>query len=138
MHDLRFNLRSCKSHGISLRMHYTASLPIITLRCAADADIQGGGTALLPPSQPALLTMTVDGVMRIWVEVTVTPPPAALPAPLSPKEAPERAQQAPKAAEQVPSLYSFATVKGLVMLAGLQTCRHRVQQAHTNSHRLPW
>ena len=88
-------------------MHHALSLSDVTLHCGADSDVQGGGTTLLPPSQPALLTMTADGVMRIWVEVTVTPPPAALPAPLSLKEAPERAQQAPKAAEQVPALCSI-------------------------------
>ena len=90
-------------------MHHALSLSDVIPRCGADSDVQGGGPTLLPPSQPALLTMTADGVMRIWVEVTVTPPPAALPAPLSPKEAP-RAQQAPKAAEQVPSLCSFVNM----------------------------
>jgi hypothetical protein len=30
--------------------------------------------ALLPPAQPALLTLAADGTMRVWVEVTMAPP----------------------------------------------------------------
>ena len=39
---------------------------------AGGADKEEGPSgALLPPAQPALLTMTHDGVMRVWVEVTM-------------------------------------------------------------------
>ena len=53
--------------------------------------------------------MTVDGVMRIWVEVTVSPPPSIVPNTGSQKEAPERAQQIPKADEQVLSFLIHVT-----------------------------
>lgn len=33
----------------------------------------GGGAALLPGSQAALLTATADGTLRVWVEVTLAP-----------------------------------------------------------------
>ena len=49
--------------------------------------------------------MTVDGVMRIWVEVTVTPPPSAVSSPGSLREPPDSAQQASKAADQVLSMF---------------------------------
>lgn len=34
---------------------------------------EGPAGALLPPAQPALLTMTRDGIIRIWVEVKMPP-----------------------------------------------------------------
>lgn len=45
---------------------------IVVICEAGDTDSgQGPAGALLPPAQPALLTMTRDGVMRVWVEVTM-------------------------------------------------------------------
>ena len=57
---------------------------------------QGSSPSFLPPAQPALLTLTADGSMRIWVEVTVTPPTPPLPAPVSsgtPTQHPRPSQQ---------------------------------------------
>lgn len=49
------------------------TVALIIVMCeAGDTDSgQGPAGALLPPAQPALLTMTRDGVMRVWVEVTM-------------------------------------------------------------------
>ena len=67
--------------------------------CCADADEPGSGPMLLPPAQPALLTLTADGVMRIWVEVTLTPSSPSASAAPTPKRSPEQ----PKSPQQVPS-----------------------------------
>ena len=66
--------------------------------CCADADEPGSGAVLLPPAQPALLTLTADGVIRIWVEVTLTPPSPSASASTTPKRSPEQ----PKSPQQVP------------------------------------
>ena len=58
--------------------------------------------------------MTADGVMRIWVEVTVAPPAPVLPSAVSPKEAPAKAPQPPKAAEQVSA--SFTIVNSIAAI----------------------
>ncbi|CAL5224911.1 g7676 [Coccomyxa viridis] len=88
------------------------SAPVLAFQwCHGDLysdDSAQGGATLLPPSQPALLTMTADGVMRIWVEVTVAPPTPVLPGPVSPKEPPAKAQQPPKAVE-APTKSHFCT-----------------------------
>ncbi len=44
---------------------------------AGSDEADGYSGTLLRPAQPALLTMTNDGVMRIWVEVTMAPPQRA-------------------------------------------------------------
>ena len=62
----------------------------------SDESGQGSSPSFLPPAQPALLTLTADGAMRIWVEVTVTPPTPPLPAPVSsgtPPQHPQPSQQ---------------------------------------------
>ena len=63
----------------------------------SDESGQGGSPSFLPPTQPALLTLTADGAMRIWVEVTVAPPTPPLPAPVSSSASPQH----PKPSQQV-------------------------------------
>lgn len=41
--------------------------------CESHAGEDEGGAALLPGSQAALLTATLDGALRVWVEVTLAP-----------------------------------------------------------------
>ena len=76
----------------------TPSVRHITLgRFFSDESGQGSSASFLPPAQPALLTLTADGSMRIWVEVTVTPPTPPLPAPVSSGTPPQH----PKPSQQV-------------------------------------
>lgn len=53
-------------------------------------DESGGPTkgGLLPPAQPALLTVTRDGCMRVWVEVTMAPQQKSADSTASPSNAP--------------------------------------------------
>ncbi|BDA47164.1 probable DmX-like protein 2 at C-terminar half [Coccomyxa sp. Obi] len=51
-------------------------------------DGEGPAGVLLPPAQPALLTMTHDGIIRIWVEVKMAPQPRLADGTASPNGAP--------------------------------------------------
>jgi len=49
------------------------TLPRFTEAGGAGEEDAGGGAALLPGSQAALLTAGADGALRVWVEVTLAP-----------------------------------------------------------------
>lgn len=56
---------------IMLRGRPCCTVEVVLCKAGDAEEADGPAGALLPPAQPALLTMTRDGVMRVWVEVTM-------------------------------------------------------------------
>jgi hypothetical protein len=60
-----------------LALMFLVGIHLSSVRCSTGSGVHGEGEedpeGLLPASQPALLSLGADGVIRVWVEVTLAP-----------------------------------------------------------------
>lgn len=85
---------------------------------------EGDMGTLLRPAQPALLTVTRDGVMRVWVEVIMAPQRAADNA-AGAASAPNQAT--PNWGASIASLASICQPKAGTLILAMYICHPRLE-----------